>query len=81
MADPEGELRPLLEFLGLDWRDEVLDHQATALGRGRIKTASYAQVAQPLYQQSAGRWLNYRRQLEPVLPILEPWAVKFGYTI
>jgi hypothetical protein len=81
VADPEGELRPLLGFLGLEWSDEVLDHQATAAKRGRIKTASYAQVAQPIYSQSAGRWLNFRKHLEPVLPVLEPWVRKFGYTL
>ena len=81
VADPEVELRPLLGFLGLAWDDQVVDHEATAAKRGRIKTASYAQVAEPLYQRSAGRWQNFRKQLEPVLPVLEPWVRKFGYEI
>ena len=80
VADPESELKPLLEFLGLAWDDQVVDHEATAARRGRIKTASYAQVAEPLYQRSAGRWQNFRKQLEPVLPVLEPWISKFGYS-
>jgi len=63
------------------WDAEVLEHEKTARGRGRIKTASYAQVAQPIYSQSAGRWTNYRKHLEPVLPVLEPWIAKFGYTV
>jgi Flp pilus assembly protein TadD len=81
VADAESELRSLLAFLGLEWRDEVLAHEATALGRGRIKTASYAQVAEPLYHRSAGRWQHYRKHLEPILPVLVPWVQKFGYTI
>ena len=81
VADPRAELRPLLEFLGLAWDDQVVDHEATAAKRGRIKTASYAQVAEPLYQRSAGRWQNFRKQLEPVLPVLESWVRKFGYEI
>jgi tetratricopeptide (TPR) repeat protein len=80
VADPAAELRPLLGFLGLEWNDQVVDHEATAAKRGRIKTASYAQVAEPLYQRSAGRWQNFRKQLEPVLPVLEPWVRKFGYS-
>lgn len=80
VADPGAELKPLLEFLGLAWDDQVVDHEATAAKRGRIKTASYAQVAEPLYQRSAGRWQNFRKQLEPVLPVLEPWISKFGYS-
>jgi Flp pilus assembly protein TadD len=77
----ESELKSLLEFLGLDWNEDVLDHQATAAKRGRIKTASYAQVGQPIYTQAAGRWVNFRKHLEPVLPTLEPWLAKFGYTL
>ena len=81
IEDRERELRALLDFLSLDWSDDVLDHETTALNRGRIKTASYAQVAQPIYDRSAGRWHNYRKHLEPVLPVLEPWVAKFGYTL
>ena len=75
----EGELRPLLAFLGLEWRDEVLDNQASAARRGTVRTASYAQIGQPLYQRASGRWQRYRTQMEPVLPILEPWIRKLGY--
>jgi hypothetical protein len=81
VADRSRELRPLFDFLGLDWHDSVLDHEETARSRGHIKTASYAQVVEPIYTRSTGRWLNYRKQLEPVLPILRPWAEKFGYEI
>jgi len=81
VADQEGELRSLFDFLSLDWHDDVLDHQSTARSRGRIKTASYAQVSEPIYTRSAGRWENYRKHLEPVLPILEPWVRKFGYSL
>ena len=81
VADRETELRSLIEFLGVEWSDEVLDHEATARTRGRIKTASYAQVGQPIYSRSAGRWENYRQYLEPVLPVLERWVRKFGYSL
>jgi tetratricopeptide (TPR) repeat protein len=81
VGNQEKELRSLLEFVGLEWSDAVLDHQATARNRGRIKTASYAQVGQPIYSQSAGRWTNFRKHLEPVLPVLEPWVRKFGYSL
>jgi hypothetical protein len=59
----------------------VLDHESTARKRRHIKTASYAQVVEPIYKRSAGRWLNYRKHLEPILPVLEPWVRKFGYTL
>lgn len=81
VEDHDSELRPLFEFLGLDWEEQALDHQATARGRGHIKTASYAQVVEPIYKRSAGRWQNYRKHLEPIIPILKPWIDKFGYEV
>jgi hypothetical protein len=78
-TDPSGELRPTLQFLGLDWCDELLDHQSTARRRGSIITPSYDQVVQPLSRAPSGRWRRYRKQLEPVLPILLPWAERLGY--
>jgi tetratricopeptide (TPR) repeat protein len=81
IADRDRELRPLFNFLGLHWDDRALDHETTARRRGHIKTASYAQVVEPIYTRSAGRWRNYRKHLESVLPILEPWVKKFGYEL
>ncbi|MFM5916500.1 MAG: sulfotransferase [Novosphingobium sp.] len=81
VADLESEMRPLLAFLGLEWRDAVLDNQASSAARGAVRTASYAQVGQPLYRRAAGRWERYRSHLEPVLPILRPWADRMGYEI
>lgn len=79
IADLETEMRGLLAFLGLDWRDDVLDNQRQAEQRGAVRTASYAQIGQPLYQRAVGRWERYREQIEPILPILEPWIDKLGY--
>jgi tetratricopeptide (TPR) repeat protein len=81
VEESEAELRPLFDYLGLDWRDEVLDHRQTASERGMISTASYAQVTEPIYKRAAGRWTRYRAQLEPVLPTLKPWVEKLGYTL
>jgi hypothetical protein len=79
VADKEGEMRALLDFLGLDWDEAVLDNQGTAVKRGLIATPSYAQVAQPIYKRASGRWQRYRAQMAPVLPILMPWAERMGY--
>src|SRR5204863_7301423 len=79
VADPEAALMPLIDFLGLEWRDELLDHQATARGRGAILTPSYDQVVQPLSAAPSGRWRRYKSELQPVLPVLLPWAERLGY--
>jgi hypothetical protein len=79
ISDPAPMLRPLTEFLGLEWRSELLDHRATAARCSAIKTPSYASVSQPLSKQPCGRWRRYHAQLAPVLPLLLPWAQRLGY--
>lgn len=79
--DVEGTVRPLFDFLGLEWSDAVLDHESTAKNRGLIRTASYSQVTEPIYRRAAGRWRRYEEQLAPVIPIVRPWAEKWGYEV
>lgn len=79
VANFEGETRALLEFLGVGWDDRVLGHTEHAIKRGTIKTPSYHQVTQPIYQHAKYRWKRYARQLEPVLPMLQPLIDYFGY--
>lgn len=79
ISEPEAALRPLIDFLGLEWRPELLDHRSTAQSRGAIITPSYDQVIQPLSKTPSGRWRRYEAQLAPVLPILLPWAERLGY--
>ncbi len=79
VQDLEGTCKPLIRFLGLEWDDNLHNYQKTALERGNINTPSYSQIVQPLYKQASGRWANYRKQMEPVLPVLQPWIDAFGY--
>jgi tetratricopeptide (TPR) repeat protein len=69
----------VLAFLGLDWTDAVRDFRANALARGAVRTASYAQVSEGLYQRAVGRWEGYRHYFEPFLPELAPWIRPKGY--
>ncbi|MFL6858154.1 MAG: tetratricopeptide repeat-containing sulfotransferase family protein [Allosphingosinicella sp.] len=79
VEDLEGEMRPLLDFLGLPWDETVLDNQSSAARRDHIRTASYSQVTEPIYRRATGRWERYRTHLAPILPILAPWAERLGY--
>lgn len=79
VVDPGAELKPLVDWLELDWHDGLLDHMAAAQTRGRVRTASYAQIGEPLYQRARYRWRRYADQLAPVIPILRPWAERLGY--
>lgn len=80
VEDMEAEVRPLFDFLGLEWESNVLDHQKTARDRGYIRTPSYAQVTEKVYSSASGRWQRYRKYMNEVLPILQPWAERYGYS-
>lgn len=77
-ATPQ-ELDKLLKFLDVEWEETALDHRATALNRGHVKTPSYAQIMEPVNTDAIARWEHYRDLLEPIFPILSPWAVTHGY--
>jgi tetratricopeptide (TPR) repeat protein len=75
----EEPLTATLNFLGVDWDESLRDYTETAKRRGTISTASYSQVTQPIYKRSSGRWRRYQKQMQSVLPVLLPWAKRFGY--
>jgi tetratricopeptide (TPR) repeat protein len=66
----------MLAFVGEDFDPACLTFHHN---RRYARTASYAQVTEPLYDHSVGRWRHYRRQLEPVIPILAPAMERLGY--
>jgi Tfp pilus assembly protein PilF len=78
LADFDGETRRLCDFLELDWRAQMRDFAVRA-GARNIDTPSGAQLTRGLSQDGAGQWRRYRDQLAPVLPMLAPWAARFGY--
>jgi tetratricopeptide (TPR) repeat protein len=63
VADLEGQSRRMIRFLGLPWEDGVLRFHER---EGPVSTASAAQVRQPIYASSIGKWRNYAEQLEPL---------------
>ena len=81
VEDTARELRPLFGRLGLQWPGADHDHTEAARARGVVRTASYAQVTEPVYTRSAGRWKRYEQHLAPILPMLAPWVERFGYSL
>jgi tetratricopeptide (TPR) repeat protein len=79
VQDPKPEMQRVAGFLGIGWSDDLIDNRPSAKRRGFIKTPSYSQVAEPIYQRAVERWRNYSEQLRPVLPTLEPWIEALGY--
>jgi tetratricopeptide (TPR) repeat protein len=78
VADLEAVARSLAGFLQLPFDPAMLDFNVTARRR-QINTPSARQVIEPLYAHSVARWRAYARDLAPALPLLRPWAVRFGY--
>jgi hypothetical protein len=76
--DFEGRVRATCEFLGVAWQDSMRDFAARAKSQA-ITTPSSVQVMRGLNREGIGHWRNYRDQLAPVLPILQPWVERFGY--
>jgi tetratricopeptide (TPR) repeat protein len=67
VADIETQARRILAHCGLPWDEACLAfHKADR----PVNTASAAQVRQPIYGSSVGRWHAYRDQLQPLLEAL-----------
>lgn len=60
--------RDLLDYCGLPWDDACLDFHRSAR---TVQTASQAQVRQPMYSGSVGRWKKYSRYLLPLLELVD----------
>ena len=78
--DFEENVTNLLTFLGLEWEEQLRNHQRTALAREKINTPSHSQVIKPLYKNAAYRWKNYEKYLEPYKSRLAPWIQEYGYS-
>jgi len=74
----EQSVRAMLDFIGEKFDEACLTFHEN---RRYARTASYAQVAEPLYDRSVGRWKHYRTHLEPVIPVLQPVIERLGYAL
>lgn len=69
--DLEAQARRILSYCALPWDPAVLSfHQ----GQRVVRTASAAQVREPIYNRSVGRWRVYERHLGPLFAELGPLA-------
>ncbi len=63
LADPESEVRQLLEFCGMAWEPACLEFHKTERA---VATASVIQVRQPLYKTAQGRAAKFGDHLAPL---------------
>ncbi len=67
VADIEGTAKRLVAACGLEWDPACLEFHRTARP---VRTASFAQVRQPVYRSSVGRWKNYQTELAELFAAL-----------
>ncbi|MCX2980601.1 sulfotransferase family protein [Halieaceae bacterium IMCC14734] len=75
VADQEMQARRIIEHCGLEWTDRCLDFHKT---KRSVRTASAAQVRQPIYTSSIERWRRYEKFLQPLCDALGPDLIEQG---
>jgi tetratricopeptide (TPR) repeat protein len=76
--DQEQSIRRMLEFIG-----EPFDPACVSFHENRryARTASYAQVTEPLYDRSRYRYRHYVKHMQPAIEILAPVIERLGYHV
>ena len=74
VEDPEGEIRRLLEYLGLPFDPACLAFYENPRA---VRTASSEQVRRPISREGLNQWKPFERWLEPLKqalgPVLQEW--------
>ena len=65
--DQERCTRRLIEFCGLEWEDGCMQFYKN---ERIVRTPSYDQVRQPMYDSSLNRWMHYKNHLAPLIDVL-----------
>ena len=74
MANTELNARAMIDYLGLDWEDGVMDRSGS---QRSVRTLSGWQVRQPVYQTSKGKWRNYEKHLGPLIDALGSYVTDY----
>lgn len=70
VVDTEGQVRRMLDHLGLEWNAACLDFHRN---RRVVETASRAQVTRPIFRDSVARWRRFESHLQPLMDLVAPW--------
>jgi tetratricopeptide (TPR) repeat protein len=78
VGDQEASVRRMLDFIGEDFDPRCVNFHEN---RRYARTASYAQVAEKLYDRSRYRHRHYLQPMAPIIPILRPAIERLGYGV
>ncbi len=74
IAEPEGETRALLDYLGLPWDPACLEFHGNP---SAVATASTMQVREPIYSAAVARWKKYERVLGDVQRLFDQHGIRY----
>ena len=66
--NPEAQTKKLINFCNLEWDINCMTFFEN---KKAVKTASFAQVRNPIYKSSVKSWLNYEEDLKPLLETIK----------
>ncbi len=70
VADMPAQTARMLDHIGLPWDDLCLEFYKT---ERPVRTASLAQVREPIFKTSVGSWRRVEKQLAPLLDIVRDY--------
>ena len=73
-ANPEIEVRNMVDFLDLPWEEACLKFHER---ESTVKTHSRLQVRNPINTGSVARWQKYENHLGPIISVLQSAGVEF----
>jgi len=78
VSDLEPQARRIIDHLGLEWHEDLLQFHEKAKQRA-IRTPSYAAVTEKVHTRAIARWKNYSSHFAQFQAILTPAIEAFGY--
>ena len=79
IEDFDSHISKILNFLDVNWNENIKNYRDTAYKRVKINTPSSSQVVQPIYKTSIEKWKNYERYFETSHINLRKWKNYFKY--
>ncbi len=78
VEDLESNARKVLEFLGMDWSESVMDYDRHAREKV-VRSPTADAVTEKVHTRAKARWKHYEKHLEPVFESLAPCMMALGY--
>lgn len=67
VESPEDVMRGVIDFLGLDWEDSILQFHKR---KNVVRTLSAQQVRKGIYTSSVKKWKPFQKMLQPAIDVL-----------